>query len=305
MGKKEEAKDILKSIEMPATQQTELCALTFLALANVKEETPWSNASNNWIGIHDVIVFCDEAYDVQYAENSRESIRKLAMAPFRQAALVEDNGKATNSPNYKYRLTEESLDLIRKYGEYEWSGALEDYVRESATLSKVYASRKKMAMMPVKINAKDFSFSPGEHNELQKAILEEFAPRFAPDSVCLYVGDTIKKDLYKDEAKLNALGFEITLHDKMPDIVLYQEENNWIYFIEAVASCGPMSPKRVVELEEMTKNVNSGIIYVTAFPDIKMYTRFAKQLAWETEVWLADEPDHLIHLNGDKFLGPR
>lgn len=162
-----------------------------------------------------------------------------------------------------------------------------------------------MEMMPVKINQEELNFSPGKHNELQKAIIENFAPRFAPNAECLYVGDTIKKDLIKNVEKLSNLGFEITLHDKMPDVVLYCEDKNWIYFIEAVTSVGPMSPQRIIEIEEMTKGVKAGKIYITAFPDFSTYKKFSEELAWETEVWLSELPDHMIHLNGDKFMGPR
>lgn len=169
----------------------------------------------------------------------------------------------------------------------------------------IYASKKKMNMIPVRINGSDFQFSSGKHNELQKAIIEQFAPRFAPGSECLYVGDTIEKDLVKNVKKLTELGFEITLHDKMPDVVLYREDNDWIYFVESVTSVGPMDSKRVLELTEMTKNVTSGKIFVTAFLDLKTYKRFLETLAWETEVWIEEMPDHMIHLNGDKFLGPR
>ena len=152
--------------------------------------------------------------------------------------------------------------------------------------------------MPVNINGESFRFSAGKHNELQKAIIEEFAPRFAPNSECLYVGDTIEKDLVKNVEKLKELGFEITLHDKMPDVVLYREDKNWIYFVESVTSVGPMDPKRILEITEMTKDV-------TAFLDFKTYKKFAEELAWETEVWIAEMPEHMIHLNGDRFMGPR
>lgn len=162
-----------------------------------------------------------------------------------------------------------------------------------------------MRKMPVKINGKDFTLSAGKHNQLQKAILEEFAPRFAPSSECLYLGDTTKKDLIKETDALQKLGFDISVHDKMPDVILYSAEKDWLYFVEAVTSVGPMEPRRIKELEEMTKNVTSGKIYVTAFLDFKTYKKFSESLAWETEVWLADMPDHMIHLNGDKFLGPR
>lgn len=121
----------------------------------------------------------------------------------------------------------------------------------------------------------------------------------------LYVGDTIQKDLVKNEEKLRELGFEITLHDKMPDVVLYSEDKNWIYFIESVTSVGAIEPKRIKEIEEMTENVSAGKIYVAAFLDFKTFKKFSETLACETEVWIADMPDHMIHLNGDKFLGPR
>ena len=162
-----------------------------------------------------------------------------------------------------------------------------------------------MEMMPVRINGKELNFSPGKHNALQRAILEQFAPRFAPGCECLFVGDTIRKDLIKDVSKLKSLGFEITLHDKMPDVVLYRQDKDWIYFVEAVTSVGPMSPQRIIEIQDMTKNVKSGKIFVTAFQDRDVYKKFSSDLAWETEVWISDFPDHMIHLNGDKFLGPR
>ena len=172
-------------------------------------------------------------------------------------------------------------------------------------LIDIYTSKKEMTMMPVKINGVDFKFSTGKHNELQKAIIEKFAPRFAPNSECLYVGDTIKKDLVKNIAKLKELGFEITLHDKMPDVILYREDKNWIYFVESVTSVGPMDPKRILEITELTKNVMAGKIYITAFLDFKTYKKFSESLAWETEVWIAEMPEHMIHLNGNQFMGPR
>ena len=254
--------------------------------------------------------FIADNYDVIYAENSRETFRKQAMHPFRTAALIEDNGMSTNSPNYRYRITNEFLNVIKEVNDdsscaAEPGMALTMFISNHESLSQIYASKKKMQKMPVRINHQDFTFSPGKHNELQKAIIEEFAPRFAPNSECLYVGDTIQKDLVKNVEKLSELGFEITLHDKMPDVVLYREDKNWIYFIESITSVGPMDPKRIVEIETMTRNVTAGKIFISAFLDFSTFKKFSDKLAWETEVWIADMPDHMIHLNGDKFLGPR
>lgn len=305
MAKIDEARAILEAIGMPSKQQADLCCYSLLAMLNVGPDTSWADADNNWIRIHDILQFTKEYYSVAYAENSRETFRKQAMHHFRNAALTEDNGKATNSPNYRYRITAEALELIQSFQTAQWAEKLTDFLVNHESLIDMYASKKQMEKMPVNINGTDFTFSPGKHNELQRAIIEEFAPRFAPNSECLYVGDTTEKDLVKNVEKLSELGFEITLHDKMPDVVLYRDDKKWIYFVEAVTSVGPMSPKRVLEIKAMTQNVTCGMIYVTAFPDIKTYKQFAAELAWETEVWLSELPDHMIHLNGDRFMGPR
>lgn len=305
MSKIEEAKEILRALRVPAKQQNNMCCCVLLALADLKEEQPWNSASNNWIRIHDVIAFANGNYGTTYAENSRETFRKEAIHHFRNAAFIEDNGNVTNSPKYCYRLTEEMLELIKSFGTDDWAENLNRFIANHDSLIDLYASKRKMRKMPVRINGAEFTFSSGKHNQLQKAIIEEFAPRFAPDSECLYVGDTTAKDLVKNEEKLHELGFEITLHDKMPDVVLYSESKDWLYFIEAVTSVGPMEPKRIKEINEMTEGVTAGKIFITAFLDFKTFKKFSDSLAWETEVWIADMPDHMIHLNGDKFIGPR
>lgn len=303
MDKIEQIRTLLIELGLPKSQQADICVLTILGMANLKKTTQWSKATNEWIRIHDIIAFANSNYNVSYAENSRETFRKQALHHFRTAAIVEDNGKATNSPNYRYRLTCEFLAIIQNIGISD--KPLKAFKKNHQSLIEIYASKKEMEKMPVKINGKDFTFSPGPHNQLQKAIIEEFAPRFAPNSECLYVGDTIQKDLAKREEQLKELGFKITLHDKMPDVVLYRADKNWLYFIEAVTSVGPMDPKRIQEITEMTQNVSAGKIFVTAFLDFKTYKTFSEKLAWETEVWLAELPNHMIHMNGDKFLGPR
>ena len=305
MDKIEEARKLLKDIGMPEKQQADLCCYTLLAMAGIKEGDSWKFATNEWIRIHDIIQFIAVNYGITYAENSRETFRKQALHHFRTAALIEDNGKATNSPNYRYRITAETLEMLRDIGAYKEQATIERFLSYHDKLVEIYASKKEMTKMPVKINNQEFTFSAGKHNELQKAIIEEFAPRFAPNSECLYVGDTIEKDLVKNVEKLKALGFEITLHDKMPDVVLYREDKNWLYFIESVTSVGPMDPKRIIEISEMTKNVTAGKIYVTAFQNFSVFKKFSDSLAWETEVWISEMPDHMIHLNGDRFMGPR
>lgn len=197
MDKLQETREFLKSIGMPIQQQADICCYVILAMSGIRSDMSWSQATNEWVRIHEIIQFANTYYNVSYAENSRETFRKQALHNFRTGALVEDNGQATNSPNYRYRLTDETLQLIRSIGTNRWSLLLEDFLENHDSLMDVYASKKKMTMMPVRINSENFIFSAGKHNELQKAIIEEFAPRFAPGAECLYVGDTIEKDLVK------------------------------------------------------------------------------------------------------------
>lgn len=305
MDKLNEAKQILNEIGMPKAQQTDLCAYTLLALLGLKEQDKWMKAKNEFIRIHDIMEFVKENYEIVYAENSRETFRKQALHHFRIAALIEDNEKPTNSPNYRYRITEETLELIKSFNTPKWEKNKRDYLKNHDKLINIYENKRKLSKMPVKINNDDFVFSTGKHNELQKAIIEEFAPRFAPNCSVLYVGDTKDKDLYKNKELLMKLNINMGEHEKLPDVILYKEDKNWIYFIEAVTSVGPISPKRVLEINEMTKNCIAGKVFVTAFIDMKTFKKFAEDLAWETEVWLSEMPDHMIHLNGDKFVGPR
>lgn len=305
MEKIKTAKQILKELGVTEKQQNDLSCNVLLALANIKEDSQWADAKNSWIRIHDIISYLSENYNINYAENSRETIRKQVLHHFSNAAFIENNDKPTNSPNYKYRLTHEFLTLIRTYSTKSWDLTKKTFLENHKTLIEKYTTKRELTKIPVVINNENLTFSNGEHNQLQKLIIEEFGPRFAPGAECLYVGDTIKKDLVKENKRLKELGLSITTNDKMPDVILYLEDKRWLYFIEAVTSVGPMDYKRIEEIKELTKNVEVGIIYVTAFLDFKTYKKFSEKLAWDTEVWIANSPEHMIHLNGDRFLGPR
>ena len=141
MPKMDEAKAILSALKMPPSQQSDICCYTLLAMAGLRKQTKWAAADNDWHRIHDIMNFTDSAYGVRYAENSRETFRKQAIHHFRNAAIVEDNGKATNSPNYRYRLTDEFLQMLKKYGTSEWDAMVEDFCATHSTLIEIYASK--------------------------------------------------------------------------------------------------------------------------------------------------------------------
>lgn len=303
--KTDDAKYILEMIEMPKAQQNLMCCRVIVALAGLKEDDKWNKANDCFLRVHDILDFLRENYHIDYAENSRETIRKQALKPFRDAALVEINGKSINSPLFAYRLTTEFLELIRSYGTDDWEDELHSFKEAHKTLMDIYQQRKKVKRINVMINGANVTLSLGKHNRLQKAIIDDFGAIFAPGSEVLYVGDTQDKFLCKNDFAMKRLGISILQSMTLPDVILYDKDKNWIFFIEAVTSVGPMSPQRVYEIKEACRNCTAQFIFVTAFQNFSTYKKFADQIAWETEVWIAEMPEHMIHLNGDKFLGPR
>ena len=162
-----------------------------------------------------------------------------------------------------------------------------------------------MRRLPVQLaNGQEIRLSPGGQNVLVKKILDDFCPLFTPGGRVVYVGDTQAKWAYFDSKALTALGLEIEEHGKMPDVVVHHVEKNWLVLIEAVTSHGPVNPKRRRELKELFSRSTAGLVFVTAFLDRRAMLKYLNDISWETEVWVADSPTHLIHFNGERFLGP-
>ena len=310
MGKIEEAQEILESLGLPSAQQNEVSALTLLALAQVSEKTAWKNSSNPRLRVHDLLIEIKQRYGRQYAENSRETIRRRVLHQLEQAGIVirnaDDPTRPTNSGLNNYMLSESALDTIRAYGSPTWNKKRKTFLDIQGKLLDLYQKTRDQNKVPLKIaDGTTYKLSPGKHNELEAAIVEEFGPRFAPGGKLIYLGDTAKKTLILDEVTFTKLGISVSQHGKFPDVILYDSKKKWLFLIEAVTVHGPVSPKRHIELEKLFEKCKAGKIYVTAFPDFVTYKKFANDIAWETEVWIAEMPSHLIHFNGDKFLGPR
>jgi type II restriction enzyme len=311
MSKIDEAKAILKALGMPAEQQNEMAALTLLALCNIKENAKWSKAERNSLGVSKgIMTFVRDSYGKAYAPNTRETFRRHILHQFVQSSIADynpDNPNApVNSPKAHYAISENFLRVVRTYNTRKWDKAIKQFILSAGSLSEMYLKKRDLNKIPVKLlNGKTINLSSGKHNEVQASIIELFAPRFANGGILLYLGDTAKKNLFLDEKSLNKLGIPINLHSKLPDVVIYDKSKNWLFLIEAVTSHGPVSPKRYIELEALLKNCTAGRVYVTAFPDFAEFKKHSNHIAWETEVWLMDIPDHMIHFNGDRFMGPR
>ena len=312
MSKITEAQEILKALGLPAAQQNEMSALVLLALCSIKEDTPWAKAKRASQRItKEIMAFVNDNYKAEspYATNTCETFRRQVLHQFVQATVAnynpDDPTLPVNSPKAHYAITPEALTVVQGYGKAEWKNKVEKFAQETTMLREKYAAERDLHRIPLIIEGNEYYLSPGAHNEVQSAVVEEFAPRFAPGGKLLYIGDAEDKDLYVNTAGLEALKLPITEHSKLPDIVISDEKRGWLFLIEVVTSHGPVSAKRVVELEEFTKDCPYGIVYVTAFPNAKEFKKHVDDIAWETEVWLSDTPDHMIHFNGDRFIGPR
>lgn len=148
------------------------------------------------------------------------------------------------------------------------------------------------------------TLSQGGQNPLIKSVIEDFCSIFAPGGSVVYIGDSGAKWAHFDEPLAERLGIPLNKHGKMPDVLVHLPEKNWLIVVEAVTSHGPVSPKRHLELKELLSTASAGLVFVSAFPDRKTLLKHLSSIAWETEVWCAEAPTHLIHFNGERFLGP-
>lgn len=300
---------ILASLGLPHPQQNERSAICLLALLNLTPGKPWSKSENPLMGITPIMEWIRHHYDKPYAPNTRETVRRQTMHQFCEAGIALFNpdqpNRPVNSPKAVYQIEPAAFSLLRAFGTPGWHDALTSYLAERETLVSRYAKEREQHRIPVRIApGKAITLSPGEHSKLIRAIIEDFAPRFAPDSVLVYAGDTGDKWGYFDAPLLAKLGVDVESNGKMPDVVLHYTAKNWLLLVESVTSHGPVDGKRHAELAKLFAKSTAGLVYVTAFPNRAIMSRYLGDLAWEAEVWVADAPSHLIHFNGARFLGP-
>ena len=306
----EEALNVLGQLGMPNEQLNDRTAICLLALLDLPETTVWNKASNPMLGIRAILDFAREKLERHYAENTRESIRKYSVKQLVAAGVLLHNpdkpDRAVNSSDNCYQVESNALALFRKFGMRGWKKALATYLGTRQTLADQLARHRDMQRIPVVIShGRKIKLSAGKHSDLIRTIIEEFIPRFVPGGELVYVGDTGTKWGYFDEQLLRTLGVKVGSHGKMPDVIIYFREKNWLILIEAVASSGPVDGIRHTELSDLFKTSTAGLVYVTAFPDRgEIMRKFLSVVAWETEVWCASDPSHLIHFNGIRFLGP-
>jgi hypothetical protein len=314
-----EALEIISAVGMPvggmSPRRKERIALALLAAANITPESRWSEAScwegkGSWsLGTREMIKFWNKHYGERVSSGSYDDVRRKDLVYLVEGRLVlrsaADPDASTNNPQRRYAVSAEWVDVLRTFGQQKvWLRMVAAFRDATGTLADRIERRRQQRKIPVRLpsgNSLELSF--GAHNELQKAVVEEFLPRFAPGAEILYIGDTSKKSLLLEEARLKELGFFELAHNALPDIVAYGAAHNWLFLIEAVHSSNPISKLRHLMLERMTEKCAAPRIYISAFRDRLSFRNWMMEISWETEVWLADSPDHLVHFNGEQFFG--
>lgn len=304
-------KDVLEflgAIKVPKEQKNQRSALTLLALADLKPEQAWSQAGSPLRGITEMMTWMAENYDVHYAPNTRETIRRQTIHQFVQQGILmenpDDRERPINSPKWCYQLTESAFELIQSIASESYPERLAKFLDrpESASLEARHRDLpQETVVLPDGVSIK---LSAGGQNTLIASIVATFIPRFVRSPKVLLLGDAADKEVVSDESGLEELGILLPKGGKSPDVLVHDRERDWLIVIEAVTSHGPVDQKRKNELEELLRKSRPGLVFVSAFPDRKTFSKFQSSIAWETEVWVAEAPDHMIHFNGERFLGP-
>ncbi len=116
---------------------------------------------------------------------------------------------------------------MTQFGTQAWEGTITRFLEQHGALWEYYQRSRQTVALPLKLaDGKQLYLTPGKHNELQIAIVEKFGPRYASDAIVLYLGDAANKFVIFERERLEQLDVPITMHDKLPDIILYHKEKN-------------------------------------------------------------------------------
>ncbi|MCL2785041.1 MAG: restriction endonuclease [Propionibacteriaceae bacterium] len=305
----EEARIVLEFLGLDAERSNERSAQVLMALLRLTPSTPWADAEAPILGTRAIMDWIRDEYGTAYAPNTRETIRRFTLHQFVDAALVVENPdepqRPVNSPRWCYQVSSPALELIRLYGTDGFHQRLDQYLQDVPGLADQYRAAREMRRIPVTLpDGSPVTLSPGGQNLLLQQMIENFCPVYAPGGQVLYIGDADNKWAVFREAELAALGVTTDRHGKMPDLVVYLPDRNWLLLMEAASTHGPVDGQRHSELASLFSGSTAGLVYVSCFPSRAVMRKYTTQIAWETEAWCAEDPTHLIHFNGERFLGP-
>ena len=305
--------NVLESVGIPLENEGDRTkvriAEAVLAVAGIKKSFAEAVSSDDkyFLKSKDIIDFENKYLEENFKSGSYDDIRRRHLIMLTTAGYIVNSSQldtqSTNNPTRGYAASPAFAKLLRSYGTTEWTFELADFKRKNEELKEMLDRKRELERIPVKLpSGVEVRLSAGEHNELQRDIVQEFLPRFGFGAEVLYLGDTTDKYLIREDEKLRAIGFFELEHEELPDVVAYSAEKNILLMIEAVHSFGQMGEIRVKKLKDKLKDCKAKLIFVSAFENKKIFRKFSEGIAWESEVWIADAPDHMIHFNGYKYL---
>lgn len=306
--------DVFKYIGIPldgSDRSLERMAKACMAVGQIKSNfsEALSSDDGHFLKSREIIAFENTHYKERIADSSYDDVRRKDLKLLVESGIVVNSSatvdQATNNPSRGYALIPAFTELLHNYGTDKWSNSLAVFVQKVQSLKEELERRRELQKVAVTLpGGKVISLSYGEHNDLQKAIIESFLPIYGFNAVVLYVGDTANKFLHLDQEALEQLKFFVLEHEELPDVVAYSAEKNLLYLIEAYHSTGEWSEVRVRKVKRKLEEsgCTANVVFFTAFENKNVFRQKAKDIAWETEVWIADAPEHLVHFNGYKFL---
>lgn len=305
----QDAQNILKQLGMDAERSNERSAITFLALAHLNDNSNWMDATNGMYRTRELMDWMRDELGQNYAANTRETIRRFTLHQFVAGGIVEENAdqpdRPINSPKWNYRLVPDLVPVLHAYGTVEYESNVQHFLKGIETWKEQQAETRRMNLVPVTMpDGTLANLSAGGQNLLIKKMVEDFCPRYAPGGQVVYIDDTDHTHRTEQKLLMNLLGFKMPERGKAPDLIVWMEDKKWLFLMEACSTHGPIDVIRKRELLELFPGQKDKIIFVSCFPDRATMRQYLNDLAWETEAWCAKDPDHMIHLDGVRFMGP-
>lgn len=311
-----EALQILACLGIPiddfTERQKEKTAMALLAVGDIKRSSDWSkikdSRKNYALTTRQIISFHNAYLEEKISSGSYDDIKRKDLEPLLVCEIVRPSSPESNTsdPTRGYQVNPEYARIISKYGQRDWFKQVEIFNKSHKSYAERISSHRDLPKISVTTpDGKVFELKDGEHNAIQKAIIEELLPRFGFGAQILYFGDSDNKyGLIYEKEKLEELGFNNLKQNRLPDVVAYSPAKDWIFLIEAYHTSNPINQLRKYALERVAGAAAAKAIYITAFENSASYRDCSEDLAWETEVWIATDPDHMIHRDGKRFLGP-
>lgn len=310
---------ILEAIDFPfealKAKWQERAPKLVLALARIKPEgcladaKPWGTPGQTVLGSRQLIAILNADWGEAIGMGSYDEVRRSCVKFLVEAGVAlkdpDNPQKSPNAPNTGYAISPEFGRLLAAWDTNDWGYEYGEFTSNLVSLREKFRQERAMSLVPVTLpDGTRLELSPGSHNELQASIIDHFIPRYAHGAEVVYIADALARQLYKNDDLMQELGVFDLDHRQLPDVIAYKRDQNWLYIIEAVANSGHVSPLRLIELKRLLESCSAPPVFVTAFPNYEVYSKFADDMAWETEVWIASHPTHLIHYDGKRFLGP-